>query len=179
MNTPSRFLLFFFWLLTGVVVCHAQDYGDELTDVMVEDSLMEGLMDENGPGSIIIDVTRTKIGRDFYDSFYQHWNSLPAMKPITAPPDSSRTTPKLPPVLNLTEFVITIEDLPTPGNGLASIVSIIIDNQTIWQQFVPVRRDQIDEYALDAVAAVQDYLADLQSVSAQLGDGDQLGTGVY
>jgi curli production assembly/transport component CsgE len=164
-------------VLAGPVL--GQTYPDELTEIMVEDSLAEGLMDEDGAGSIIIDMTRTKIGRDFYDSFYEQWSRLPVVKPAIAPRDSIRTNPKLPPVLNLTEFVISIEELPTPGNGLASIVSIMIDNQIVWQQFVPVRRDQIDDYALDAVAAVQAYIADLQSVSAQLGDGDQRGTGVY
>lgn len=191
MHTLSRLLFFFFWLLTGVVVCQAQDYGDELTDMMVEDSLVEGLMDEKGPGSIIIDITRTKIGRDFFDSFYQQWMSqqtvsVASAKPVdaantTARPDSGRTKPTLPilAIQNQTEFVITIEELPTPGNGLANIISIVIDNQTVWQQFVPARRDAIDDYALDAVEAVRFYFADLQAVQTQLGDDDQLGTGVY
>ncbi len=186
--TLSRLLFFLFWMLTGVVVCQAQDYGDELQDTMVEDSLVEGLMDEDGPGSIVIDVTRTKIGRDFFDSFYQQWTVqqravvAEAPKPnggggANAKPDSGSTRPKISPVQN--EFVITIEDLPTPGTGLASVISIVIDNQTVWQQFVPARRDAIDDYALEAVEAVRYYFADLQSVQAQLGTDDQLGTGVY
>ena len=187
MHPLFRLLFLLVWLLTNLSVCQAQDYDDDLSGVMTEDSLAEGLMDEDGPGSIIIDVTRTKIGRDFFDSFYLQWISqqTPARvaavpKPTdgaNARPDLGNTKPKTPAVQN--DFIITIEDLPTPGTGLASVISIVIDNETVWQQFVPARRDAIDDYALDAVEAVRFYFADLQAVQAQLGTDDQLGTGLY
>ena len=75
-------------------------------------------------------------------------------------------------VFDLTEYVITIEDLPLPGNGFTSNISILIDDQLVWQQFVPARREVIDEYADYAAATVLAYFTDLQSVQNQLGRDD-------
>jgi Curli assembly protein CsgE len=191
MKTPRQFLGLLLLLTTLLTsgYCRAQtsDDDDELGGMMVEDSLVESLMDESGPGSIIIDVTRTKIGRDFYDAFYQHWHSQPPLVAPLAlptpglkmPPDTSRKAPKNPALGSLNEFIISVEELPTPGTGLASLLSVSIDNQIVWQQFVPFRRDALEDAALDAVDAIRAYITDIQLVQAQLGNDDQSGTGVY
>ncbi len=179
-----------FWLgfMLACVPAFGQGYADELTETMVEDSLVEGMMDENGPGSIVLDLTRTKIGRDFYEAFYQQWNSLPLMMPADMPVDSarggparpgpSRGGPKVAAVFNLSEFVVTIEELPSATNTLANLVTISVDNEVLWQQFVPARREIIDEYAVYAVEVVRAYFFDIQTVNRQLGDEDQQGTGI-
>ena len=162
------------WLLAGRA--NGQEPDDEL---LIEETLVENTTPETGPMSLVIDATRTKIGRDFYEAFYQRWNNttpananVPANVPATTPADSSQRKSVLPAVFNLAEYVITIEDLPLPGNGFTSNVSVIIDDQLIWQQFVPARREVIDEIADYAAAAVLAYFADLQSVESQLGRND-------
>lgn len=158
-------------------VC-AQGLPDELTELMTEDSLVEGMMDENGPSSIVLDITRTKIGRDFYESFYQQWSSSPLSLPVNVFGDSTQAGSRSSTVFNLNEFVVTIEELPSAGNLLANIVSVSVDNELLWQQFVPSRRDVINELAANAVDIVRVYFADIQTVTTQLGNEDQRGTGI-
>lgn len=158
---------------------HGQGYVDELQESMVEDSLSEGVLDENAPNSVILDITRTKAGRDFYESFYQQWSNVRFTAPVNVQGDSVLTDRTMTPVFNLNEYVITIEELVTPNNGLTSLVSINVDNQVLWQQFVQARRDILEEYAGYAVETVRQYFIEIQSMQAQLGDEDQKGTGIY
>lgn len=166
-------------ILCSSGIARGQGYVDELNERMVEDSLSEGVLDENAPNSVILDISRTKVGRDFYESFYQQWSNVRLSLPVNAQGDSVLVDQKLPPVFNLNEYVITIEELATPTNGLTSLVSINVDNQIIWQQFVQARRDILDEYAGYAVETVRQYFIEIQSVQAQLGDDDQKGNGIY
>ena len=171
MKPARRHLLWalLLWLLAG------QASGQDLDDgFLVEETLVENTAPETGPMSLIIDASRTKIGRDFYEAFYQRWsNAATANAPnATAPADSSQHNGVVPTVFDLAEYVITIEDLPLPGNGFTSNISILIDDQLVWQQFVPARREVIDEYADYAAATVLAYFADLQSVQNQLGRDD-------
>lgn len=157
------------WLLAG------QASGQELdNEFLIEETLVENTTLEIGPMSLVIDASRTKIGRDFYEAFYQRWsNAATANAPtVSAPADSSQRNGVLPTVFNLAEYVITIEDLPLPGNGFTSNVSILIDDQLVWQQFVPARREVIEDYADYAAATVLAYFADLQAVQTQLGRED-------
>jgi hypothetical protein len=160
------------------VSANAQSSVDEFAETMVEDSLVEGMMDENGPSSIVLDITRTKIGRDFYESFYQQWSSLPLGLAANVFTDSTVANSKASAVFNLSEFVVTIEELPSASNSLANIISVSVDNELLWQQFVPSRREVIDEYATYAVEIVRGYFATIQTVTNQLGDEDQRGTGI-
>lgn len=166
MKPARRHLLWalLLWLLAG------QASGQDLDDgFLVEETLVENTAPETGPMSLIIDASRTKIGRDFYEAFYQRWSNAAT---ANSPADSSQRNGVVLTVFDLTEYVITIEDLPLPGNGFTSNISILIDDQLVWQQFVPARREVIDEYADYAAATVLAYFADLQSVQNQLGRDD-------
>ena len=164
------------YLLWALLTCFlaGQATGQILDDeFLIEETLVENTTQEIGPMSLVIDASRTKIGRDFYEAFYQRWsNAATANVPATTPADSSQRNGVVPAVFNLAEYVITIEDLPLPGNGFTSNVSILIDDQLIWQQFVPARREVIEDYAEYAAATVLAYFADLQSVESQLGRTD-------
>lgn len=139
---------------------------DDLMGRLAEGRLVETIRTETEPANLIVDMTRTKVGRDFYESFYQQWG----IATTAASADSTRRLAgsRLPVAYTLSDYVITLEDLPLPGNGFTSSVSILIDDQLIWQQIIPARRDTIDDYATYAVLVVQAYFADLQSVQNQL-----------
>ena len=177
-----RHQLYVFWLCllwaTSVV---GQDPDDELTAILVEGKLVETMAMETGPATLVVDVTRTKIGRDFYEAFYQQWSnaSVAALPSSGFVPDSVSKAGAVSAALNASEYLITVEDLPLPGNGFTSSVSIIVDDQLLFQQFLPARRDVIEEFAGYAVAVVQGYFAELQSVQMQLNNEDQRGTGLY
>lgn len=76
---------------------------------------------------LVLDETRSKIGRDFYDIFYQKWE---------APPNSSN-------------YTITISEKPTPTLG--SFISVGVNDQQIFQYRLQPRYEiiqQVAEYAV-------------------------------
>ncbi len=104
---------------------------------------------------IIVDATQTKIGRDFYDLFYQNWN----------PPES---VAKLP---------ITIYENPLPGRGTR--VTVKVEDSIVYQQFLQARYEVIEENAKYAVSKVISYLEVYEQVQKQLQGDDLMGTGIY
>lgn len=104
---------------------------------------------------IIIDATQTKIGKDFYDLFYQQWNQLEAL------PKQS----------------ITISEKALPQLG--SQISVEVEDYLVFQQNIQPRYEiieQMTEYALQqALLYVQNY----DEMQKQLMGEDFKGTGIY
>ena len=122
---------------------------------------------------LILDNSRTKVGKDFYELFYKHWSALPTQADMsdTSQPDS------LAPVVPTGDVVITVEEIPAPGT--TSQILISIDDQPIWHQFVQARYELLEEDALHAVETVRQYLVSNQEMQQLLGSQDQQGSGVY
>lgn len=127
-------------------------------------------LDDNGESSLILDNTRTKVGKDFYDLFYKYWTAQ------TTAADSITRKQRTDTLLAI-GVVIVVEEIPSPGTANQIVISI--DDQPVWQQFVQARYELLEDDALYALEVVRDYLASYQETQQQLGNKDQKGSGVY
>ena len=104
---------------------------------------------------LVIDETRTKIGRDFYDVFFSNWDA----------PEGANN------------FMLTIRELP--GRANSSFVSIEVNDQEILELPLQPRYDIIEETALYAVGRCYEYLRNYEQIQKDLSTGDLSGTGIY
>ena len=137
----------------------------ELDSLLVEQS---GNMEENGASGLVFDNTRTKQGRDFYDFFYQQWSQ--AQQDSTMFGAGSLLSSN-------EDFTILIEE--TPSNGSNTIVSVTVNDQLLWQQFMQPRLDAVLYLVENAVETIKQYVTNYKEIQSQLGTADQVGTGVY
>ncbi|WP_138995224.1 hypothetical protein [Larkinella sp. C7] len=134
-------LLMLLWLpLAGF----SQEPEIEQADLTGE--LVETAMDDSESTTLILDNSRTKVGKDFYDLFFKNWSSQPTVA------DSLPGRP-VSPANSADEVIITIEEIPSPGSG--HLIQISIDDQPVWQQFVQARYDLLEIDAAQAVAALR------------------------
>lgn len=106
-------------------------------------------------GGMIFDETITKVGRDFYDEFYSNWSN----------PTS------------ITDFSITIKEMPMPGIGTQITVSI--DEFELVKQFIRPNLEMIENLSEYTVSLASQYLMNYQEIQAQLQSADQSGTGIF
>ena len=104
---------------------------------------------------LVVDETITKVGRDFYEVFYGQWEA----------PASEMS------------YTIFIKELPMPGRG--SQVLVYMDDTEVFSQAVQPRYELIEELAGYAVQSVTHYVANYESMSQQLGNEDQQGSGIF
>lgn len=95
-------------------------------------------------GGFVLDETRSKMGRDFYNLFYQHWE---------APQNTSN-------------FTITISEQPSVGRG--SQVTIKVDYNQIFSARLQPRYEYIEALSKQAVARSQRAVQQQASVKNQL-----------
>ena len=106
-------------------------------------------------GEMIFDETITKVGRDFYELFFNGWSN---------PTD-------------ITDFSISISEMPMPGVGTQ--ITVTIDDQEILKQFIRPNQEMIEMLAEYSVGLAAQYLLNYQEIQAQLLNEDQAGTGIY
>lgn len=104
---------------------------------------------------LIVDVTKTKIGRDFYDYFYRDWQ---------APEEAS----------NYSIFIIE-----RPFRLNTTIIEIKINEITVFESFLQPRGDFVEELAVQSIANTQFYLQQYDELVRELGGEDTRGTGIY
>lgn len=104
---------------------------------------------------LIIDETRSKAGRDFYDQFYAKWS---------APQGVSN-------------FSITIKELP--ARGRAARVLVKVNDEAVARPMLQPRSDIIELLAEQSVNIVTRHLQNKQKMSKDLDVGDQQGSGIY
>ncbi|MEM9820973.1 MAG: curli-like amyloid fiber formation chaperone CsgH [Bacteroidota bacterium] len=104
---------------------------------------------------LIIDETRSKIGRDFYDLFYHRW-----IAPVGA-----------------SNFSILIKELPSRGRGAR--VSISVNDQEVVQRFVPPRFDNLEVQVNYAIRSTRQHLQNNEALKKQMQEGDQNGSGIF
>lgn len=162
------------WLLLGIGThAWAQDPDVDGGLGNLNESLNEEMLTEQGAESLLLDQTRSKIGRDFYESFYRAYVNAPA----SAPADTSELARK-PLEFELDVFLVQIEELPSTS-GIGNVISVSVNDILLWQQFVQVRQEIIEEYALNAVETVRQYIAGYKENQQQLTDEDQRGSGIF
>lgn len=104
---------------------------------------------------LIVDATQTKIGRDFYEMFFNRWN----------------------PADYLPKLQIVINERPLPRLGTQ--VAISIDDNVIYQRFVQPRADQLEQNVNLAIQVANRYLENYELIQKQLQGDDLAGTGIY
>jgi hypothetical protein len=191
-----RAVLFGLLCLLGTLV-QAQDpdvYG------MVDDSdmLREEVLNERtgGTESLLLDNTRSKIGRDFYDAFYRVFQELaPANNgPAANVPnlqdlatgnllnptatDTARVAQQQPLEFELNIFLVAVDELPA-NSGIGSIISVSINDELLFQQFIQNRIDTIEELANYAALTVREYIDNYAQTQRDLENEDLRGSGVY
>lgn len=167
-------------LFVGLFLCighsgWAQD--PDLEGQLTEETLDEAVVTEEGTETLLLDNSRSKIGRDFYDAFFRHYAELPKAVAPLAPADTVRkVTPNL--ELDLNAFIVTIDELPAFGVG-TTIISVTLNDQLIWQNYVQTRSDVIEAYAFNAAEIVNQYVVNYQEVQRSLESEDQKGSGIF
>ena len=106
-------------------------------------------------GEMIFDETITKVGRDFYELFFNGWSNPTQIK----------------------DFSISISEKPMPGIGTQ--ITVKIDDQEILKQFVRPNQEMIEMLAEYSVGLATQYLLNYQEIQAQLQSDDQSGTGIF
>lgn len=183
-------LLLLATLLATSVTTLAQDPDvsglSNLDDVLREESLNE---QAGGTESLLLDNTRSKIGRDFYDAFYRFYQDMaPAGGSVVGqlapnatpanPSDTARVTVQKPLEFELNLFLVSVDELPA-NSGIGSIMSVSINDELIFQQFLQNRGDTIEEYAGYVAQLVRDYVDNYAQTQRDLENEDLRGSGVY
>lgn len=176
-------------LLLDISAAQAQDpdvYG--LGDV--DEVLREEATGEQRAESLLLDNTRSKTGRDFYDAFFQAYQAMAPAGNVPAtgakqpavtganPADTTQITLTKPLDFELDMFLIAVDELPA-SSGTGSILSVTVNDELLLQQVVQNRADTIDELARLAAQIVRDYLDSYAETQRQLDSDDQRGSGVY
>lgn len=157
------------------LVSYAQD--PDLEGKLEEESMNEAVVDEDGTQTLLLDNTRSKIGRDFYEAFFRHYAELPKAITSLAPADTvTKITPNL--ELDLNAFIVTIDELPAFGIG-TTIISVTLNDQLIWQNYVQTRQEIIESYAFNAAEIINQYVVNYQEVQRSLESEDQKGSGIF
>ncbi|WP_019988857.1 CsgE family curli-type amyloid fiber assembly protein [Rudanella lutea] len=177
-----------FLVLTFALVGHTMAQQDpdvpgmaDLNEVLREDANLEA----GSTTTLLLDNTRSKVGRDFYEFFFRAFNEAPAAEgavlnqaPQTNPADTSTVTVQKPLEFELDLFLIAIDELPA-NSGTGSIISVSINDEVVFQQFIQNRIDTIEEFAVATAQGVRQYVDTYNETQRQLGNEDQKGSGVY
>lgn len=120
-------------------------------------------------GGLLLDNTRTKGGRDFYEMVYKKWA---AAQLDTLEQNLSKAIDNLG-----QELTIEIEEQPSLGTS--TIVSVSINSNLIWRQFLQPREAIIDMLSDNAILYMSDYVINYNEYVQQLSNEDQKGDGIY
>ena len=104
---------------------------------------------------LIIDETRSKTGRDFYDAFYANWQ----------------------PPADVGSFTITLRE--TPSRGRAVRIAVDVTGTTVYTPFIQPRQEVIEATAIQASRRARDHLTQQRQLNLEIDDPDQTGDGLY
>lgn len=104
---------------------------------------------------LLIDDTKTKGGRDFYDLFFRDW---------VAPPDAKN-------------YSIFIVERPFRLNQ--TTIEISINEILVFQAFLQPRVDYIEELALQSIGITQQYLVQYEQLVRELDGEERRGSGIF
>nr|WP_255742392.1 curli production assembly/transport protein CsgE [Belliella calami] len=104
---------------------------------------------------LIIDQTKTKSGREFYEYFFSVWEA----------PENAKN------------FTIFIEEKPFRLN--TTLIEILINETIVFQSLLQPRGDFVENLAIESIGRTQMYLANYEELLKQLGGSDMVGTGIF
>lgn len=179
------------WLLTFLALPTLAQDPDVYGMIDLEGALREEALNEQGAGteSLLLDNTRSKVGRDFYDAFYRAYQELtPTGDQLSGqlapnatllnPSDTAQVKLQKPLEFELNLFLISVDELPA-NSGIGSIMSVSINDELIFQQVVQNRIDTIEELAGYVAQAVREYVDNYAATQRDLENEDLRGSGVY
>lgn len=111
--------------------------------------------DELEIDGLLVDDTKTKAGKDFYDLFYSGWEVPPAAK----------------------NYTITVSEKPFRLSN--TIIAVSINENLVYQAILQPRQDIIESIAGEAIYTAQDYLANYEEIMKQINGDDLSGSGIY
>ena len=103
---------------------------------------------------LIIDETRTKLGRDFYDLFYGQWE----------PPAGARN------------YSITLTESPARGRTVR--LTVAVDDRAVFRRMLQPRLELLEQYATQAATAVGRHLTQRSRISQQIDLEDRSASGI-
>lgn len=104
---------------------------------------------------LIIDKTRTKMGRDFYHLFFTKWEA-PLAK---------------------TDYIITISEQPSRGRG--SQVFVYVNDYLPYRTFLQPSQQFISNASEQATIRVQNFIRQLDKIQENFGNEDLQGSGIF
>ena len=104
---------------------------------------------------LLVDDTKTKSGKDFYDMFYSNWEAPSKAK----------------------NYSIIISE--KPFRLTTTIIVITINENLIYQTILQPRQDIIEMQTEEAIAITRDYLSNYEEIMKQLNGDDRSGSGIY
>ncbi|MFK8058096.1 MAG: curli-like amyloid fiber formation chaperone CsgH [Saprospiraceae bacterium] len=104
---------------------------------------------------LIINETRSKTGRDFYNFFYKKWQAPGGVK----------------------NFTITLKEYPTRGR--VARVGIEVNGTLVFRPVLQPRQSVVEMSANQAIAIVKKHLLDQKRIKTQMESEDQSGSGLF
>ncbi len=159
---------FLFVLLTFALICNSQTTNLDSTNRIKEapenlkkiiENIKEKYKSENEDyleiDGLVIDNTKTKSGRDFYNHFFNNWESPAKAK----------------------NFSIYISEKPYRLS--TTKIEVKLNETMVFQSFLQPRISFIENVAESAVERTRLYLINYEEIERQLESDDQTGTGIY
>ncbi|AHW62256.1 CsgE family curli-type amyloid fiber assembly protein [Draconibacterium orientale] len=159
------------FLMAGVVFCTAQndttiiknkqmkqapeELQKLLNDIQQEETQKVSRDAEIEIDGLLIDETKTKNGRDFYDYFFRDW----------VPPQNAK---------NYSIFITE-----KPYRLTTTMIEIRINETLVFQSFLQPRSDIVEILSQQAVARTALYLQNYEEIVKQLEGADQSGSGIF
>lgn len=135
-------------LLPCCVFAQDPESSDELDR---EEQLVESAFNEYSSTSLILDNTRSKFGKDFYDLFVKHWTVMQTQS------DTSLHSAVVALDLPAGDMVIVLEEIPLAGMSPNQIlIKISVDDNPVWMEAVQGRYELLEESALYALETVRE-----------------------
>lgn len=104
---------------------------------------------------LLVDDTKTKSGKDFYDLFYSSWE---------APPEAKN-------------YTITVSEKPFRLSYTIIVVSI--NENLVYQSILQPRQDILETMTGEAISMTQEYLVNYEEIVKQINGDDLSGSGIY
>ena len=104
---------------------------------------------------LVVDQTRTRAGREFYDLFYDAWQTPPGVG----------------------DYIIRIEELPF--RGIATWIRIFIDEEQVFEYALQPQAQYVEELSRVAVATVSGAIEQRELTKKGLEQEDKSGSGLY
>ncbi|NDP22926.1 MAG: hypothetical protein GZ091_17880 [Paludibacter sp.] len=104
---------------------------------------------------LLVDDTKTKSGKDFYDLFYGSWEAPAGAK----------------------NYTITVSEKPFRLTSTMIVVSI--NENIVYQSILQPRQEIIESQSEEAIFITQDYLTNYEEIMKQINGEDLTGSGIF